>query len=67
MKTVKDSFKELPNLIAVKAIRNTSKEILSSQSSGLLQDLSCGFVWKTSPEGLDYWQNIKNTIIKIDP
>lgn len=57
-KTAREWFAELPPHIEKLALANASEENLSEKHRDLEDTLRSSFVWGTTPEGHDFWENI---------
>ena len=54
-----DLLNKLPSPYREEAIENNTEEYLkSSRYKTVLEVLDNGFVWKYSPQGYDYWDNV---------
>lgn len=56
--TVEQWFSLLPTDIRKKAIANTKKNILDLLNPSFLKAIRQSFVWRSSPEGHEYWREI---------
>lgn len=57
--TRRDWFETLPEDIRDKAINNTDEHIIDTECNSFLGAICSSFTWKDSPEGADYWLNVK--------
>ena len=57
--TIRDWFETLPEDIRDKAINNTDEHIIDTECISFLGAICSSFKWKDSPEGADYWLNVK--------
>lgn len=59
MKTVREWFMEmLPQDVADKAIKYALDDIIDTESPMLFDALMDAFIWDTTEEGHDYWDDI---------
>ena len=57
--TRRDWFETLPEDIRDKAINNTDEHMIDTECNSFLGAICSSFTWKDSPEGADYWLNVK--------
>jgi hypothetical protein len=62
MKTIKEWFKTLPEPYASQAIANSLPGNLEAKVSDLFIALSCGFKYRRSPQGFDYWKSFQDDL-----
>lgn len=68
MKTIEQWFKELPEPYRSQALENTlnlnqcGEKILKSPAPNIKDALMCGFIWRDTQQGVDYWRNFCNTL-----
>lgn len=58
MKTIEEYLNELPQPYKQQALINMEAEEATSLEKDLKDALQFAFVWKESPEGFDYWDNL---------
>lgn len=56
--TIKQWFSLLPPDIRERAIANTKKAMLRFLDSSFSEAIKGAFIWESSPEGHEYWQEI---------
>ena len=59
MKTIEELFKKLPKKVREKAVANTDKARLRSTCVSLVEAIYTAFTWVNSPEGHDYWHEVR--------
>ena len=63
-RTSQEWFKELPRDIEKLALENTPIENLDIESTNLLSAILVSFTWADTPQGYEFWRNIKAVINK---
>lgn len=63
-KTIREWFQALPEPYASQAIANSFEGNLNATVESLLIALSCGFKYRRSPQGFDYWKNFQDEILE---
>jgi len=63
MQTIKQWFETLPEPYRSQAIENSLPGNLNSRVDSLFIALSCGFKYRRSPQGFDYWKSFQDEII----
>ena len=58
MKKIKELLNELPEPIRSEAISNTPADVLELHHISLHEAIIASFIWRDSPQGADYWQDI---------
>lgn len=59
MKTVKELLQSIPDRkVRKRALRNLDLRFADYPASTIQQALSIAFIYKDTPEGLDYWSDI---------
>lgn len=61
-KTIKQHLEELPEPHKTKAMKNLLHYMSRYKAQTQQMALQCAFVWETSDEGRQYWQNVYDTI-----
>ena len=59
-KTIKEWLTELPEGYRERALANTIEGVLKMCEVSMAQALYGSFVWGGTPEGLDFWVDVKN-------
>ncbi len=65
LKTRKEWFKTLEEPYRTQAINNTiqqNESLLEVEKESLSIALSMGFTYKSSPEGVDYWRDLYDSL-----
>ena len=61
--TIRETFlKYLPKDVANAAIQNSCEEVLADECETIKDALTGGFDWHGSPEGHEFWAELKETI-----
>lgn len=59
MNTIKHWLNTLPDPYKEQALKNTSKSRLDKTTSSLSVALTQAFIWSETPEGINYWNDVK--------
>ena len=59
-KTVKEWLMELPDGYRERALANTIEGIFKMCDASMAEALYSSFMWGGTPEGLDFWADVKN-------
>lgn len=58
MITIKDCLRQLPEQECIKALANTTEEMLIDEAESMSDALYSAFDWRKSPEGIEYWTRV---------
>lgn len=62
MKTIKEWLEELPEPYRSQALKNVHKHLLTAKDESLSEALNGAFTWKNTPQGHDYWMDLRDKL-----
>ena len=62
-KTIREWFETLPEPYRTQAIENSLTGNLNAPAENMFIALSCGFKYRRSPQGFDYWKDFQDKLI----